>query len=53
MIKKDYLTEYQIIKIIKKEEHTKIYLVRKNCISFKNIIKKIDISKLKDKELMN
>ena len=51
MIKKNYLTEYQIIKIIKKEEHTKIYLVRKNCISFENIIKKIDISKLKDKEV--
>ena len=51
MIKKDYLTEYQIIKIIKKEEHTKTYLVRKNCISFENIIKKIDISKLKDKEV--
>ena len=51
MIKKDYSDEYQIVKIIEKTLSSTIYLANKNCLSFKNIVRKVDISKLTDKEL--
>ena len=51
MIRKDYSDEYQIVKIIEKTLSSTIYLANKNCLSFKNIVRKIDISKLTDKEL--
>ena len=51
MIKKDLTTEYQIIKTIKKTEKETIYLANKNSMSFKNIIRQIDLSKCLDKEI--
>ena len=51
MIKKDLTTEYQIIKTLKKSDKKTIYLVNKNSLSFKNIIRQIDLSKLSDKEI--
>jgi len=50
MDKKKYSSQYQFIKIIKKTESTIIYLANKNYISFKNIIRQIDLSKITDKE---
>ena len=50
MDKKKNLTQYQLIKIIKKTESTTTYLANKNFISFKNIIRQVDLSKIKDKE---
>ena len=51
MIKKDYSEEYQIIKILQKTPISTIYLTNKYGLSFKNIIEKIDISNLSDKEV--
>ena len=51
MIKKDNSTEYQIIKTIEKSNKYKTFLVNKNCLSFKNIIKQVDLLKLTDKEI--
>ena len=52
MIKKDNSTEYQIIKKLNQPElSTILYLASKNSLSFKNIIRQVDISKLSDKEL--
>ena len=50
MDKKKYSSQYQFIKIIKKTESTITYLANKNYISFKNIIRQIDLSKITDKE---
>ena len=50
MDKKKYSTQYQFIKVIKKTESTTTYLANKNYISFKNIIRQIDLSKITDKE---
>ena len=50
MDKKKNLTQYQLIKIIKKTESTTTYLANKNFISFKNIIRQVDLSKITDKE---
>ena len=50
MDKKKYSTQYQFIKVIKKTESTTTYLANKNYISFKNIIRQVDLSKINDKE---
>ena len=50
MDKKKYSTQYQFIKIIKKTDSTTTYLANKNFISFKNIIRQIDLSKIFSKK---
>ena len=50
MEKKKNLTQYQFIKIIKKTESTITYLANKNFMSFKNVIRQVDLSKISDKD---
>ena len=50
MEKKKILTQYQFIKIIKKTESTITYLANKNFMSFKNVIRQVDLSKISDKD---
>lgn len=50
MDKKKYSTQYQLIKVIKKTDSTTTYLANKNNMSFKNLVRQIDLTKITDKE---
>ena len=50
MNKQKYSTEYQFIKLLKKTETTTTYLANKNFMSFKNLIRQIDLTKISDEE---
>ena len=50
MERKKNIVQYQLIKIIKKTESTVTYLANKNFMSFKNIIRQIDLSKISEQE---
>ena len=50
MDKKKYSTQYQFIKVIKKTESTTTYLANKNFMSFKNLIRQVDLTKITNKE---
>ena len=50
MEKKKNIIQYQLIKILKKTESTVIYLANQNLMSFKNIIRQIDLSKISEQE---
>ena len=50
MNKKKYSTQYQFIKLLKKTETTTTYLANKNFMSFKNLIRQIDLTKISDEE---
>lgn len=48
--KKSAATHYQLKQIIKKTESTTIYLAYKNFMSFKNIIRQVNLAKITDEE---
>ena len=50
MDKKKYSTQYQLIKVIKKTDSTTTYLANKNNMSFKNLVRQVDLTKITDKE---
>ena len=50
MDKKKYSTQYQLIKVIKKTDSTTTYLANKNNMSFKNLVRQIDLTKITEKE---
>ena len=50
MERKKNIVQYQLIKIIKKTESTVTYLANKNFMSFKNVIRQIDLSKISEQE---
>ena len=50
MDKKKYKTQYQFIKVLKKTDSTTTYLASKNFMSFKNLIRQVDLSKVSDTE---
>ena len=50
MEKKKNIVQYQLIKILKKTDSTITYLANKNFMSFKNLIRQIDLSKITDQE---
>ena len=50
MEKKKNIVQYHLIKILKKTDSTITYLANKNFMSFKNIIKQVDLSKVSEQE---
>jgi len=50
MEKKKNIVQYHLIKILKKTDSTITYLANKNFMSFKNLIRQIDLSKITDQE---
>ena len=50
MERKKNIVQYQLIKIIKKTESTVTFLANKNFMSFKNVIRQIDLSKISEQE---
>ena len=50
MEKKKNIVQYHLIKILKKTDSTITYLANKNFMSFKNLIRQIDLSKISEQE---
>ena len=50
MEKKKNIVQYHLIKILKKTDSTITYLANKNFMSFKNLIRQVDLSKITDQE---
>ena len=50
MEKKKNIIEYQLVKILKTTDSTVTYLANKNFMSFKSLIRQIDLTKIKEQE---
>ena len=50
MEKKKNIIQYHLIKILKKTDSTVTYVANKNFMSFKNLIRQIDLSKISEQE---
>ena len=50
MEKKKNIIQYHLIKILKKTDSTVTYIANKNFMSFKNLIRQIDLSKISEQE---
>ena len=50
MEKKKNIIEYQLVKILKTTDSTVTYIANKNFMSFKSLIRQIDLTKIKEQE---
>ena len=50
MEKKKNIVQYHLLKILKKTDSSVTYLANKNFMSFKNLIRQIDLTKISEQE---